>query len=134
MANISPTTEQTVNCVAPSIDTIGVTMYETGRSVATQAVLPAGYAITEIYAKRSSTASLAPDGGQSITVGVAGSVATFSVASLNSSVWVGSHFTTLVATGADAPIKATASVGNITAGTLNVTIKYKPYPDASRKY
>jgi hypothetical protein len=134
MANVSPTTEQTINCVAPSIDTVGVTMYETGRSVATQAIIPAGYAITEIYAKRSSTAALSPDGGQSITVGVAGSIATFSVASLNSSVWVGSHFTTMVATGADAQIKATATVGAITVGTLNVTIKYKPFPDASRKY
>lgn len=132
---MAETTENTITCVSNTIDTVGVNLLNYPKL--TPAILPAGCAITEIEVQLRSATLIAPDGGQNITLGVlgvAGANYAFPVATINGTNWTGYTLPAHSAAAAAANLKAQASVGNITAGSLYVVIKYKPISTGDRKY
>lgn len=131
----SPSVEQTITCRTTSIDTVGVNLVDIAKGTAV--LLPAGNAITSIEVQRRNATLLDPDGGQSITVGilgVAGANASFTVAGINTYNWMGATLPSQIGVAAATNIQVLATVGNITAGSLYVVIKYKPIATGERKY
>ena len=129
-------TTQTISCYALTIPTAAPTPV-INQVTGTAAVLPANNVITEVSVQLRTAVALAPDGGQSFNIGLIGGAiedyVTITVASINADNYVEVVNETRHAITDAAYINIQSTAALITAGAINLIIKYKPIAIGDRK-